>query len=216
MTKLKTLHIGICIFAYTIVMACSSSDELLYPKSLKYNNKQAYTSDSVISQDEYSTIESNKKLQKRSTAPLSVDMLQEKYSSIMKVQPEAIKSPLLYSFIDEWYGVRYRLGGNDKNGIDCSAFARRLYEDVFRINLLRTSIEQYNIVRFVWAKDSLMEGDLVFFRIRGKRISHVGIYLMNGYFVHASISNGIMISSLNEPYWDKRYAGAGYIPKTNG
>jgi lipoprotein Spr len=62
-------------------------------------------------------------------------------------------------------------------------------------------------------KEELKEGDVVFFNIRTKRISHVGIYLMNDFFVHSSSSQGVMISKLTDAYWKKYYAGAGRVPK---
>lgn len=140
------------------------------------------------------------------------NMLQQKYAGLLGVVPDAIGNFPLYSFIEEWYGVRYRLGGNDKHGIDCSAFVQRLYENVFCTSLVRTAMEQFSACRMVFNTDSLKEGDLVFFR-RGSRISHVGIYLVNNFFVHASSSRGVMISSLGDDYWQRLYAGAGKIPE---
>lgn len=133
---------------------------------------------------------------------------------MLQVVPQAITNIALYSFIDEWYGVHYRLGGNDKSGIDCSAFVQRVYESVFCTNLFRTAREQFHMCKMEWDTDSLMEGDLVFFRTtRSKRISHVGIYLANRRFVHASASQGVTISSLDDNYWLHRYAGAGQVPR---
>ncbi|MCW3121952.1 MAG: glycoside hydrolase [Flavipsychrobacter sp.] len=136
-----------------------------------------------------------------------------KYAEILETKPKEINNLTLYSFIDKWYGTDYRLGGCDISGIDCSGFAQRLYADVYGIDLLRTSVEQFkNCTRIKHTKDA-EEGDLIFFKVRGRRISHVGIYLMNDYFVHASTSNGVMISNLNEEYWAKSYAGIGRLPK---
>lgn len=137
--------------------------------------------------------------------------LQVKYSSLLDVLPRAIKNIPIYSFINEWYGVRYRLGGNDKEGIDCSAFVQRFYEDVFGMNLVRTAFQQFSQSNLLWDNEDLKEGDLVFFRVRTKRISHVGIYLMNNFFVHASSSQGVMISSLNDKYWQKYFACGGRV-----
>ena len=137
--------------------------------------------------------------------------LQIKFGSLMNVLPRAIKNLPVYSFIDEWYGVRYRLGGTDKRGIDCSAFVQRFYEQVFGMNLVRTAFEQFNMSNLLWNNTDLKEGDLVFFRIRSSRISHVGIYLMNNFFVHASSSHGVMISSLNDNYWQRYYACGGRV-----
>ena len=122
----------------------------------------------------------------------------------------------LYNFIDEWYGTRYRLGGRDKNGIDCSAFAQKLYEQVFGTQLLRSSVEQFRSCDKIKDHNDMKEGDLVFFqhtygrrRHKRTRISHVGVYLANNFFVHASTSQGVTISSLDEPYWKRMFAGAG-------
>lgn len=146
-----------------------------------------------------------------------------KYADAIGVSPKVISNPSLYSFIEEWYGVRYLYGGTDKSGIDCSAFVQQLYQNVFGIDLVRTAFEQFNECTLTHNPDSIAEGDLVFFytitrsrkskRIR-KRISHVGIYLANSYFVHASSSCGVMISSLNEDYWAHKFAGAGQVPGT--
>ncbi|MBA3828973.1 MAG: C40 family peptidase [Taibaiella sp.] len=146
-----------------------------------------------------------------------LNIIQNKYAFLLGVLPQAITNFSLYNFIEDWYGVHYRLGGGDKSGIDCSAFVQRMYEQVFCTNMVRTAIEQFmssdNIVKKTQTTEKLKEGDLVFFRIHSKRITHVGIYLMNNYFIHASSSNGVMISNLNDKYWHKYYAGAGQVNK---
>ncbi len=150
----------------------------------------------------------------RETYPNEVtNVLSKKYADILGVKPKLINNNSLYGFIDKWYGANYRLGGCDKSGIDCSGFAQKLYGDVYGIDLVRTSIEQFkNCKRIKHSKDAV-EGDLVFFHAnRGKRVSHVGIYLINDYFVHASTTNGVMISNLKEEYWQKSFAGIGRLP----
>ncbi|RYZ54539.1 MAG: hypothetical protein EOP49_04930 [Sphingobacteriales bacterium] len=137
------------------------------------------------------------------------DQLQSKYAAILGVVPQIISNVSLYHFIEQWYGVPYRLGGADQQGIDCSAFVQKLYDQVFCTSILRSAVEQFRMCSMVYRTDSLKEGDLVFFRTAGKRISHVGIYLMNDFFVHASSTQGVTVSNLNETYWKKRYAGAG-------
>jgi cell wall-associated NlpC family hydrolase len=138
----------------------------------------------------------------------------KKYAEILEVKPRDIENEYLYRFIDKWYGANYRLGGCDKAGIDCSGFVQRLYDEVYGVDLLRTSVEQFqNCQRIKHSKDA-REGDLVFFRInKSKRISHVGVYLMNDFFVHASVSNGVIISNLNEDYYHATFAGIGRIPR---
>ncbi len=117
----------------------------------------------------------------------------------------------LYAFIDDWYGIPYRFGGTTRKGIDCSAFSRQLYQDVYSKSLLRTSVEQFNSSDFIGNQSQLKEGDLVFFKIRSKNISHVGVYLSEGKFVHASRSKGIVISNLSDSYWSRYYVGGGRV-----
>jgi hypothetical protein len=134
-----------------------------------------------------------------------------KYAEMVEVEPEEIKNLPLYRFIDHWYGVKYKYGGTSRKGIDCSAFSQRLYGNVYCTNIKRTSKQQYKKCERREDLSEAGEGDLVFFRINRVRISHVGVYLANGYFVHATRSKGIMISSLDDKYWQRRYAGCGRV-----
>lgn len=114
--------------------------------------------------------------------------------------------------MEEWYGTRYKYGGSTKKGIDCSAFTLGLAAAVFGISIPRTAREQYEITERI-EKYELHEGDLVFFNTRGG-ISHVGVYIINNKFVHASVSSGVMISDLDDAYFTKRFVGAGRIKQT--
>ena len=142
---------------------------------------------------------------------LAVNGLKQKYAAILNVSPTAITNYSLYHFIEEWYGTDYHRGGSDKDGIDCSAFVQKLYGEVYGIDLLRTSLEQFKNCEHLHTSAEASEGDLVFFKIHSRHITHVGVYLGNNYFVHASSSQGVMISNLNEDYWKKYFAGAGHI-----
>lgn len=134
---------------------------------------------------------------------------QFKYAIRLDVSVEQINNKSLYNVIDEWWGTPYRLGGTTHKGIDCSAFVQTLMLGVFSIQLPRTAKEQRGISEWI-PVDDLREGDLVFFNTRGS-VSHVGIYLHNNKFVHASTSGGVMISDLNETYWSKKLIGAGRV-----
>ncbi len=104
-----------------------------------------------------------------------------------------------------WKGTRYRLGGMSRNGIDCSGFTLVTFRDLFRLRLPRTTVLQAKIGRYV-AKKSLQPGDLIFFKTgRGPFGRHVGIYVKNGVFLHASASKGVRYSKLNNPYWKRVY-----------
>jgi cell wall-associated NlpC family hydrolase len=104
--------------------------------------------------------------------------------------------------VDEWFGTPYRMGGNDKNGVDCSAFVLAIYQDLFGVQIPRTTSTQVTIGEQV-SPEELQPGDLVFFR--PSRSQHVGIYLRDGEFAHASASEGVTISRLDETYWDRAY-----------
>ncbi|UYA59953.1 Murein DD-endopeptidase MepS, Murein LD-carboxypeptidase [Pectobacterium sp. F1-1] len=113
-----------------------------------------------------------------------------------------IKSKLLNQYAS-WKGVRYRLGGDSRGGIDCSAFVQRTFREQFGMDLPRSTYEQQEMGQKI-QRNKLRVGDLVLFRA-GSTGRHVGIYLGNDQFVHASTSSGVIISKMTEDYWNKRY-----------
>lgn len=162
----------------------------------------------------------------RSAEPITVDLppvvantsraeietfssLQFKYAQLLNVEVESLANPGLYQFIEKWWGTPYRYGGAAPNGIDCSAYSGTLVHDVYGIVLSRTARAQYADCKKIKKKD-LQEGDLLFFNTR-RGVSHVGVYLRNGYFTHASVGGGVTISNLEEAYYNKKYIGAGRI-----
>lgn len=136
--------------------------------------------------------------------------LQLKYSVLLNTYVEQLQNETLLSAVDEWYGVRYRRGGMAKTGVDCSGFVFSVYAAAYGINLPRVSGEQYRVSRKI-STTELQEGDLIFFHTTGRGVSHVGIYLQNNKFIHASVSHGVMVSDLFEPYYIQRFVGAGRI-----
>ncbi|WP_220768015.1 NlpC/P60 family protein [Shewanella sp. MBTL60-007] len=103
----------------------------------------------------------------------------------------------------EWKGVPYRLGGMSKKGIDCSGFVLLTFQSRFGRQLPRTTAQQRELGKSV-SKSQLRAGDLVFFKT-GWSTRHVGIYISDSQFLHASTSQGVMISSLNNSYWKQKY-----------
>lgn len=116
---------------------------------------------------------------------------------------EAQARSILYAQYQEWRSVRYRSGGLTKGGIDCSGFVYVTFRDRFGIALPRSSDEQVVLGRKI-DETELRTGDLVFFRT-GRNDRHVGIFLEDRKFLHASTLKGVMISSLDDVYWSKEY-----------
>ncbi|WP_192458419.1 bifunctional murein DD-endopeptidase/murein LD-carboxypeptidase [Musicola keenii] len=121
-----------------------------------------------------------------------------------------VKSKLLEQYAS-WKGVRYRLGGDSRKGIDCSGFVQRTFREQFGMDLPRSSYEQQDIGEKI-QRGKLRAGDLVVFHA-GSTGRHMGIYLGNQQFVHASTSIGVTISSMDEGYWKNRYLEARRVLK---
>jgi cell wall-associated NlpC family hydrolase len=109
--------------------------------------------------------------------------------------------------ISKMMGVSYKLGGVDDEGIDCSAYTMNVFKNSLGVQIPRNSAEQSKLGRSV-EYDDLKFGDLVFFNTTGESASHVGIYLGDDLFAHASVSLGVTISSLESFYYKKRFEGA--------
>lgn len=134
----------------------------------------------------------------------------EYFSQIMGVALSATSNLKLYQFVYDWIGTPYRLGGVSKNGVDCSGFAFELYNKVFSTLIGSNSRNIFSMVNPI-NKDQLKEGDLVFFKIGSRSITHVGVYMGNNKFAHASSSKGVMISDLDESYWRRYYYKGGRL-----
>ncbi len=120
----------------------------------------------------------------------------------------------LNSFIYHWLGKPYKLGGKTERGIDCSQFNKKLYADVYKLNLENVCYRQWDQTERV-KMDSLQIGDLLFFRSRQSPSGwHCATYIGETMFVHsANRYEGVKISSINEPRYRKAYKGAGRLKK---
>ncbi|MFW1677122.1 NlpC/P60 family protein [Pontibacter sp. JAM-7] len=118
-------------------------------------------------------------------------------------QAPDIHSALVAHF-EQWRGAPYRLGGQSKQGVDCSGFMQLTFAKLFNLQLPRTTQDQ---ARTGWQikPHLLTSGDLVFFRTGWRRQRHVGVYLQDQVFLHASTSRGVMLSRLDNPYWAKAF-----------
>jgi lipoprotein Spr len=215
MQVLKKFGFTAVLLVLTSVLSISQNKERIEPNS-KFNfKKSTVISDDIsllriITKTEPTTIYVKK--EEPSMAFNMLDWVKDKYSSMIDVMPNQISNVMLYRFIDEWYGVKYRMGGTTKKGVDCSAFVQHLYQYVFGYDILRTACLQFKESKKI-DKEDLKEGDLVFFRVHTSRISHVGVYLRNNFFVHSASSKGVSIANLSNTYWSRYFAGGGRIVK---
>ena len=116
----------------------------------------------------------------------------------------------LSAAISPWLGVPYKFGGTTRAGVDCSGLVMNVTREARGINLRRSSIEMMREIEAI-DKSQLQPGDLVFFKTGGRTGYHVGIFTGNGKFVHASTTKGVIISSLDEPYYVRHYHASGRI-----
>ena len=124
----------------------------------------------------------------------------------------SVASTQIVSSAKSLIGIKYRYGGTTKAGFDCSGFVGYVYKSK-GVSLPRTAAGMYSSGTAV-KKANLAVGDLVFFNTTGRGVSHVGMYIGSGQFIHASTSKGVRIDKLNDPYyWGKKYVGAKKVAK---
>lgn len=138
--------------------------------------------------------------------------IQNKYGQLLSIDPGNIENLKLYRFIDDWYGTPYKYGGKNKEGMDCSNFAIKLYADVYNRSITGCSSSIFNQCEVV---SKLAESDFVFFKIGNDSVSHMGVYLQNNKFVHETTKKGVMIDDLDEPYYKKYFFKAGRLKVKN-
>ncbi len=123
--------------------------------------------------------------------PVSVSFDRSQIADLIKKEYEA------------WQGTRYSLGGTSARGIDCSGFSRHIFATLFGVVLPRTTAQQSLQGKKI-GRNYLQPGDLIFFKPRSYP-RHVGVYVGNGEFVHASASKGVMLSQIDARYWQEYY-----------
>lgn len=138
----------------------------------------------------------------------------EQYSRQLGIPLSGRENPALIRELSGWMGTPYRYGGSTHAGADCSGFVWAVYRNVYGVHLPRTTDQQASETRRI-RQHRLQEGDIVFFRTKGRKISHSGIYIANGYFIHASSSRGVIINNLDERYYARRFVKGGR-PKVGG
>ena len=195
------------LISFLIITGCSSSSNSIRYGSgnnergekdtrFRYsdNSEEDYENDPDISPDEIETVD--------------VSEIKQKYFSSGEINnPSTPKEKMLIEIL-KYINAPYQFGGDSKNGIDCSAFTQRIYNSC-SIKLLRSAREQYMQGIEITDRDNLKFGDLVFFDTRKTvKPGHVGIYLDDNLFVHASSKNGVIVTPLNSDYYSERFMGA--------
>lgn len=132
------------------------------------------------------------------------------HSQILGYALNGDENPNLLREVTTWLGVPYHYGGTTRKGVDCSGLAQAVYQKVYNIDLERVTINMAQRTRRV-NRRNLQEGDLIFFKINKRKVSHVGIYISNNKFVHASTSRGVVINDLDENYYSSRFAFGGRV-----
>lgn len=182
--------------------------------------KTSKTKSTVPSKTFTSTTKTTTAKSKKLKKGIGIELYQPltfKYAILLDVPVEKVTDEKLLEVLDHWYGTRYRFGGENRRGIDCSAFTQAFMWSYLDHRLPRVAAEQYNSCKKI-KKKKLRQGDLVFFKTHGPKggISHVGVYLFNDRFVHSASSTGVRISNLNDDYYMEKYAGAGRIRWSKG
>lgn len=136
----------------------------------------------------------------------------KKYSDKLGITVDSNSNLKLLNEVVDWWGIPYKYGGESKSGTDCSGFVQMVYSAVYNKKVPRSSKEQHAFCKKI-NKSQLKEGDLVFFDTSGKGISHVGIYLRDDVFAHASTKRGVTVNNLNEEYYTKAYRSSGRVMK---
>lgn len=119
------------------------------------------------------------------------------YSKRLGIELEGTENKALLAAIEEWLGTRYKMGGCSKSGVDCSCFVKAVYQKAYDAELGRSSADMFQSNLSPVRLDDLREGDLLFFKTKGGRIFHVGIYLKHNKFAHVSRLKGVKVSSLD-------------------
>ncbi|GIK22352.1 MAG: hypothetical protein BroJett005_17660 [Ignavibacteriota bacterium] len=216
----RILYLGLFIFT---LFACSSTTS-----STRFNDSEKDSDKKVkdygrsqansVSDDSLIVFEDDDFPESEDPGDLPEDESQIDISAVMKnldknreeeSLPLSTKKDLMIMEIIKYMNTPYKFGGNSLNGIDCSAFTQSVFKNSWMLDLNRSAREQFKQGIPIENRSDLKFGDLVFFNTRRRvKPGHVGIYIGENLFAHASTKLGVTISSLDHEYYNKRYMGA--------
>ncbi|HMN18302.1 MAG TPA: NlpC/P60 family protein [Ignavibacteriaceae bacterium] len=216
----RILYLGLFIFT---LFACSSTtsstrfNDLEKDSDKKVKDYGRYQTNSV-SDDSLIVFEDDDFPESEDPGDLPEDESQIDISAVIKnldknreeeSLPLSTKKDLMIMEIIKYMNTPYKFGGNSLNGIDCSAFTQSVFKNSWMLDLNRSAREQFKQGIPIENRSDLKFGDLVFFNTRRRvKPGHVGIYIGENLFAHASTKLGVTISSLDHEYYNKRYMGA--------
>ncbi|BAK74469.1 MAG: NlpC/P60 family protein [Arcobacter sp.] len=189
----------ISIYVSLFFTGCSfKTSEEVVDMSSYLKNKNSIHSNASLQESNYQNYIKSKQLSKKHSKNNPFN----EFTNNNYITKKSALNNELFDFYSKWEGVRYKLGGESKKGIDCSAFIQKAFKEKFDLEMPRTTLLQAKVGKEI-KKNELEIGDLVFFKT-GKS-KHVGIYIDNGKFMHASTKIGVTISDLDNDYFSKNY-----------
>lgn len=211
----KNILILLFFAAFTTFMGCSSSS---YTSRYDRNNKEEDSTEHQRFSDKEDFTLPDDSLAEEGDDDIPDDqgiditsvmkqLKSDNSSTDITADNSSMKEKLLMEII-KYLDTPYKYGGNSTNGIDCSAFTQTVYHNVLSLDLNRSAREQYKQGMEIDNREDLKFGDLVFFNTRRRvRPGHVGIYIGDNLFAHASSRNGVIVSSLDQDYYSRRFMG---------
>ncbi len=217
--KLRSTSPNIFLFLISlfIICSCSSSNTIRFGKKTPDEDKEK-SSVRFTSEDDSMIVDLNLDFKDPDDLPLEdpdIDVstlltgTENDYTfDVPGYDYTTIKEKMLMEII-KYLGTPYKYGGNTKEGMDCSAFTQIIFKNVFNLSLERSARLQYTQGSVIEKGDELKVGDLVFFNTR-KRVKpgHVGIYIGDNLFAHASTKKGVTITALDYDYYSRTFMGA--------
>lgn len=191
----------LCIF---LIMLLTSLPKIAYGSKYRHRNIDEMIERASMNNGEEPENFDEEYVHDEALIRLKTKELKDKLSNAYEQIDNIILYDSLMNAYNNWRGTRYRWGGDSKDGIDCSALTRRVYRAVFNgYELPRVSVDQVRMGNIV-SRENLKPGDILFFRPRNS-VNHTAVYLGNSLFINASSSKGVIISSIEEPYWNQYF-----------
>lgn len=191
----------LCIF---LIMLLTSLPKIAYGSKYRHRNIDEMIERAIRNNGEEPENFDEEYVHDEALIRLKTKELKDKLSNAYEQIDNIILYDSLMNAYNNWRGTRYRWGGDSKDGIDCSALTRRVYRAVFNgYELPRVSVDQVRMGNIV-SRENLKPGDILFFRPRNS-VNHTAVYLGNSLFINASSSKGVIISSIEEPYWNQYF-----------